>query len=87
MPRRHRSGRERAGPPAPRPLGAVMPGWAQIPGHRVQQVTNDRSYRCPGCDHLIRPRTTHVVVIPDDDAEARRHWHTACWRQAMHRLR
>lgn len=44
-----------------------------------------RSYRCPGCDHEIRPATPHVVVWPAlDDEEAglseRRHWHTSCWR-------
>jgi hypothetical protein len=61
----------------------------------VRQVTGSaatRAYRCPGCDHEIRPATPHVVAWPasfreDDDGadEAaglaeRRHWHTACWR-------
>jgi hypothetical protein len=57
----------------------------------VRQVTGSaatRAYRCPGCDHEIRPATPHVVAWPasfreDDDADAglgdRRHWHTACW--------
>ncbi|HEY2173976.1 MAG TPA: hypothetical protein VGH85_09235 [Mycobacteriales bacterium] len=41
-----------------------------------------RLYRCPGCDHEIRPATPHVVVwaVADIDADHRRHWHTACWR-------
>jgi hypothetical protein len=61
----------------------------------VRQVTGSaatRAYRCPGCDHEIRPATPHVVAWPvsfreddgSDDEEAglsqRRHWHTACWR-------
>ena len=54
----------------------------------VRQVTGSaatRAYRCPGCDHEIRPATPHVVAWPageDDDAGLadRRHWHTACWR-------
>jgi hypothetical protein len=62
-------------------------GWV------VRQVTGSaatRAYRCPGCDHEIRPATPHVVAWPDlgdDDSGAgddaglaeRRHWHTACW--------
>ena len=60
----------------------------------VRQVTGSaatRAYRCPGCDHQIRPATPHVVAWPaasggdgDRDGDAglgeRRHWHTACWR-------
>jgi hypothetical protein len=42
-----------------------------------------KTYRCPGCDHEIRSRTSHVVVwradMPDDPADDRRHWHTPCW--------
>jgi len=51
-----------------------------------------KSYRCPGCDHEIRPRAPHVVAWPADHplggglAEAdRRHWHTACWRARQRR--
>ena len=54
----------------------------------VRQVTGSavtRAYRCPGCDHEIRPATPHVVAWPagaDDEAGLadRRHWHTACWK-------
>jgi hypothetical protein len=40
-----------------------------------------KSYRCPGCDHEIRPGVAHVVTWPADDLDAgdRRHWHTGCW--------
>lgn len=48
---------------------------------------SEKSYRCPGCDQVIEPRTAHVVVWESEHllgAEAalsdRRHWHTACWR-------
>jgi hypothetical protein len=60
----------------------------------VRQVTGSaatRAYRCPGCDHEIRPATPHVVAWPaawgadgdrDEDAGLgeRRHWHKACWQ-------
>lgn len=41
-----------------------------------------KTYRCPGCDHEIRPATPHVVAWSADDprgADDRRHWHTPCW--------
>ena len=48
-----------------------------VPAARAVKV-----YRCPGCDHEIRPATSHVVVWPTADpsgVEDRRHWHTSCW--------
>ena len=56
---------------------------------RVRHLTgagSGKAYRCPGCDHEIRPGVPHVVVWPlgfpaAGTGEAdRRHWHTACWR-------
>jgi hypothetical protein len=57
----------------------------------VRPVTGSaatKSYRCPGCDHLIAPATPHVVVWPvvasmfsSSGLEERRHWHTGCWRR------
>jgi hypothetical protein len=40
-----------------------------------------KTYRCPGCDHEIRPGVAHVVTWRSDDTDAgnRRHWHSACW--------
>jgi hypothetical protein len=86
MPRRHHSARERSGPPAPRPPAGIAPAWAQAQGYRVQQVTNDRAYRCPGCDHEIRPGTAHLVVMPEGSVDDRRHWHTPCWQREMKHL-
>lgn len=44
--------------------------------------TSTKTYRCPGCDHEVRPATPHVVVWPDGDEDAthRRHWHKVCWQ-------
>ncbi|OBY30445.1 hypothetical protein [Mycolicibacter kumamotonensis] len=49
---------------------------AAIAGSRAVKV-----YRCPGCDHEIRPGIAHVAVWPQDcgDGDDRRHWHTSCW--------
>lgn len=49
-----------------------------IPGEASVKV-----YRCPGCDHEIRPGVAHVVVWPVDgrgDETDRRHWHAPCWQ-------
>jgi hypothetical protein len=54
----------------------------------VRRVTGSaatKAYRCPGCDHEIRPATPHVVAWPDGVLDDRRHWHTACWRNRMRR--
>lgn len=87
MPRRHGSARERSGPPTPRPPASLAPGWAQAEGYLVRQVTGDRMYRCPGCDHEIRPGVAHLVVMPEGSVEHRRHWHTGCWQSELRRMR
>jgi hypothetical protein len=99
LPRRGASRRDRNAPPAgqtrrggpPSPVEEAADGdWV------VRSLTgagSDKTYRCPGCDQEIRPRTPHVVTWPayarDSDldpwdtesaADWRRHWHTACWR-------
>ncbi|HEY8372932.1 MAG TPA: hypothetical protein VIL00_09340 [Pseudonocardiaceae bacterium] len=96
MPRRNNPRRSRASRSGssrrsnePRPLSGA--GWPRtesgpdgdwlvrdIPG--AQSV---KTYRCPGCDHEIRPGVPHVVAWPAEGlgaAEERRHWHTGCWR-------
>jgi len=50
----------------------------------IQPYRAVKTYRCPGCDHEIFPRTLHVVVWPQDQPELRRHWHRACWERAPH---
>ncbi|KMO68781.1 hypothetical protein EV589_5214 [Mycobacterium sp. BK558] len=54
--------------------------------YEVRPVSGTRAvkvYRCPGCDHEIRPGVAHVVVWRADAGESglddRRHWHTPCW--------
>ena len=54
----------------------------------VRRVTGSaatKPYRCPGCDHEIRPATPHVVAWPDGLVDDRRHWHNACWASRLRR--
>lgn len=59
----------------------------------VRDVSGERAtkvYRCPDCDHEIRPGTPHVVAWPADEAGSvseRRHWHSGCWRRRVRRGR
>ncbi|MDG4668694.1 hypothetical protein [Mycobacterium sp. 236(2023)] len=62
--------------PAPRRIEVGTDGY----DYEVRPVAAARAvkvYRCPGCDHEIRPGIAHVVVWRDIDD--RRHWHTPCW--------
>ncbi|MBJ8342869.1 ATP/GTP-binding protein [Antrihabitans sp. YC3-6] len=66
--------------------GRVEPGPSEIDERYVVRTVPGaratKTYRCPGCDHEIRPGTAHVVVWPADEiggTEERRHWHTGCW--------
>lgn len=52
----------------------------------VQPYQATKTYRCPGCNQDIRPATHHVVAIPLDAPDLRRHWHRGCW-DARHRRR
>jgi hypothetical protein len=88
MPRRHRSARERVGPPPPpERSGTAAPPWAQTAGLDVRAVIADKVYKCPWCDHEIRRGVSHLVVVPEGDPTSRRHWHTECWRRELRRTR
>jgi hypothetical protein len=71
---------------APRPSPAAAHRVEQWHGEdfAVRSVTGAaaiKPYRCPGCDQLIPAAVPHVVAWPNahQDADERRHWHTACW--------
>ncbi|HZJ27060.1 MAG TPA: hypothetical protein VFF40_08650 [Acidimicrobiia bacterium] len=69
----------------------MTPGWddnrfaGDIDVRHIQPYQAVKTYRCPGCDHEIRPGTGHEVVVPVDDPDRRRHWHTPCWRAEVRR--
>ncbi|MDX8053626.1 hypothetical protein SK571_30005 [Lentzea sp. BCCO 10_0798] len=72
-----------------RPLGGGV-GWARTESgpdgdwlvRAISGAQAQKTYRCPGCDHEIRPGVAHVVAWPARETgsvEERRHWHQACW--------
>jgi hypothetical protein len=89
VPRRNRPGRRSDGGPPERDLRAAT-GWARAESRAdgdwlvrtVPGAQATKFYRCPGCDHEIRPGTPHIVVWPADETGSvadRRHWHRTCW--------
>ncbi|MEX0991613.1 MAG: hypothetical protein WD004_05020 [Actinomycetota bacterium] len=87
MGRKNERAREREGPAGRGDgLSSDAPEWAQALGFDVRQVSGQKTYRCPGCDHEVRTGVQHLVVVPGADAEERRHWHTECWRSELRRL-
>lgn len=93
MPRRSRRARDtepsagtaRAQPPAraPRELPIVLDSGEHCEGaieiRTVARHQATKVYRCPGCDLEIAIGLAHVVVVPQEDPSARRHWHARCW--------
>jgi hypothetical protein len=50
----------------------------------VRKITGSgstKNYRCPGCDHEIKPATPHTLSYLEGYLDERRHWHTACWER------
>ncbi len=45
----------------------------------VQPYQATKSYLCPGCNGEIPPGQGHMVVVPPDAPDLRRHWHRGCW--------
>lgn len=46
---------------------------------RVQPYEARKRYVCPGCNQDIPVGTGHMVVVPLDAPDLRRHWHHGCW--------
>jgi hypothetical protein len=52
----------------------------------IQPYQAVKTYVCPGCNRDIPPGTGHLVVVPREAPDLRRHWHRGCWL-ARHRRR
>jgi len=45
----------------------------------VQPYEATKIYVCPGCNRDIPPGVGHLVAVPPDEPDLRRHWHRGCW--------
>jgi hypothetical protein len=56
-----------------------FPDDAQLEVRRIQPYQAAKDYLCPGCEQMIPAGTGHLVVVPLDAPDLRRHWHHGCW--------
>jgi len=52
---------------------------------RIQPYQARKPYLCPGCNQDIAAGVGHVVVVPLDAPDLRRHWHHPCWANRVTR--
>ena len=45
----------------------------------IQPYQATKTYICPGCNRDIPPGLGHIVIVPVDALDLRRHWHRGCW--------
>jgi hypothetical protein len=55
--------------------------YGEIDVRRVQPYQAVKQYICPGCNNIIPVGMGHVVTVPSDAPDLRRHWHHACWQR------
>ena len=52
---------------------------------RVQPYEATKAYICPGCNRDIPAGMGHLVAVPIDAPDLRRHWHHGCWSRRASR--
>ena len=45
----------------------------------IQPYQAIKTYDCPGCNRTISMSLGHIVVVPVESPDLRRHWHRGCW--------
>ena len=60
-------------------------GDGPVEVRRIQPYEARKPYLCPGCNQEIGVGVGHLVVVPRDTPDLRRHWHHACWSQRNRR--
>ena len=51
----------------------------------IQPYQARKQYQCPGCESSIGIGEGHLVVVPTDSPDLRRHWHRGCWHKERRR--
>lgn len=55
--------------------------YGAIQVRRIQPYEAHKNYLCPGCNQEIPAAMGHVVTVPTDAPDLRRHWHHQCWQR------
>lgn len=61
-----------------------LPGRLSV--RPVQPASALKRYECGGCGQTIPKGRYHVVVVPDEAPDLRRHWHRGCWNKERRRV-
>lgn len=51
----------------------------------IQPYQARKKYLCPGCESDIEAGVGHLVVVPTESPDLRRHWHRGCWYKERRR--
>ena len=55
--------------------------YGQVDVRRVQPYEARKEYVCPGCHRTIPVGMGHLVCVPSEAPDLRRHWHKGCWER------
>lgn len=64
--------------PAPN-MADILGEFADEVVQPIQPYQARKEYQCPGCESVIDRGVGHVVVVPHEAPDLRRHWHRGCW--------
>ncbi|MFM7081256.1 MAG: ATP/GTP-binding protein [Actinomycetota bacterium] len=80
-PRNHKQRkRKKRSPAAKRKAPSMWDGlYGIVEVRRVQPYEARKEYVCPGCHRTIPVGVGHLVCVPHDAPDLRRHWHKGCW--------
>ncbi|TAN20261.1 MAG: hypothetical protein EPN30_10835 [Actinomycetota bacterium] len=52
----------------------------------IQGYQATKTYICPECNDIIEKGAPHLVLVPIDAPDLRRHWHNYCWVRKQNRV-
>ena len=52
----------------------------------IQGYQATKNYICPECNDIITKGSPHLVIVPIDAPDLRRHWHNYCWIRRQNRI-
>ncbi|MFM7047660.1 MAG: hypothetical protein ACKOXX_07165 [Actinomycetota bacterium] len=74
--------RKKRRPAAQRTSPSMWDGlYGTVEVRRVQPYEARKEYVCPGCHRTIAVGVGHLVCVPHDAPDLRRHWHKGCWER------
>jgi hypothetical protein len=67
-------------------IGGLLGEFDDHTVHPIQPYQARKTYVCPGCESSIEVGIGHLVVVPSDAPDLRRHWHRGCWYKERRRF-